>query len=287
MTAPAAARNRGAGHGMEDLILRTPLVLGAIYLLMVAGMAVFQRDLMYFPDRGIPSDPARVGLPEMKPVRLATADGLSLVAWWAPPRSAADPVVAFFHGNGGSIAGRDLKARPLLDAGFGLLLVEYRGYGPNPGTPSEEGLYADGRAALAFLAEAGIPARRIALYGESLGSGVAVKLAHETRIGAVVLEAPFTSAVEIGQAAYPFVPVGLMMRDRYESIGRIAEIAAPLLVVHGARDEVVAVQFGRRLFDAAREPKRYVELPQGGHNDLHAHGIGRITVDYLRATIRD
>ena len=162
-----------------------------------------------------------------------------------------------------------------------MLLAEYRGYGGNPGTPSEEGFYADGRAALDFLAAREVPAARIVLYGESLGTGVAVQLALERRVGAVVLEAPFTSAVDVGADIYPFLPVRLLARDRFDSIAKIAAIGAPLLVLHGEADKVVPVRFGRALLAAARQPKEGVFVPGAGHADLYQHGGAGIVLDFL------
>ena len=193
----------------------------------------------------------------------------------------AAPTIAYFHGNAGNIADRGFKVRPFLDAGLGVLLVGYRGYGGNPGAPSEAGLFADGRAALDFLAGQGVPANRIVVFGESLGSGVAVLLASERRLGAVVLEAPFTSAADAGQRAYPFLPVRRLIRDRFDSLSRIGAIGAPLLIVHGECDRVVPADQGRRLLAAAAEPKEGVFLPEAGHNDAFEHGSVRLALEFL------
>lgn len=254
------------------------------YAALTAAMYALQRSLMYFPDRSLPT-PARAGAPEMSPVTLRTADGLALAAWYGAPRDDdggnARPTVVYFHGNGGSIAARGGRVRPYLDRGFGVLLVEYRGYGGNPGSPSEQGLYADGRAALAFVQSEGLPLDRVVLLGESLGSGVAVRMASEFDVGAVVLEAPFTSAVDVAAGAYWFLPVRWLMKDRFDSMSRIGEVRAPLFVVHGERDRVVPVRLGRALFAAANDPKEAAYLPDAGHDDLPAHGSIRLAIDFL------
>lgn len=153
--------------------------------------------------------------------------------------------------------------------------------GVDHGRPSERGLYADGRAALAFLESEGVPADHIVLFGESLGSAIAIHLAGEARVGALVLEAPFTSAVDVGRAAYPFLPVSWLLKDRYPSIEKIARIEAPLLIIHGEADRTVPVALGRRLLAMASEPKRGLFPAAAGHNDLSAHGSTEAGLEFL------
>jgi fermentation-respiration switch protein FrsA (DUF1100 family) len=257
------------------------VVVLAAYLGTVAVVFLFQRALIYHPAIDIET-PAAMGVPEMAAVRLRTEDGLDLVAWYAPPRRDDGPVLAYFHGNAGTIAQRAFKARLYIDAGYGLLLIEYRGYGGNPGRPSETGLYADARAGLGWLAAKDIPAERIILYGESLGSGVAVQMAVETPgAAAVVLEAPFTSIPDVGAGIYPLMPVHLLTRDRFENLTKIARIGSPLLVIHGRRDRVVPFRLGERLYQAAPQPKGAVFLPQADHVDLYEWGAGASIVEFL------
>lgn len=264
-------------------MINVVLIAAGLYSAFVGALYLFQRQLMYLPATER-AEPAASGLAEMRAIRLTTDDGLALTGWYRAA-AASRPTVVFFQGNAGHIGHRGYKVRPFLDAGFGLLLVGYRGYGGNPGAPSEHGLYADGRAALAFLKDAGVPAKRWVFYGESLGSGVAVHLAHAQAtsepVGAVVLEAPFTSMPAVAQHHYPFVPALWLVKDRYDSLDKIAAIKAPLLVVHGERDDVIPVTFGRTLFAAAREPKESQWIARGGHNDLHEHGLVARAVDFL------
>ncbi|MDP6563218.1 MAG: alpha/beta hydrolase [Alphaproteobacteria bacterium] len=249
------------------------------YAALVAGCTVIQRSMMYFPDRTL-GPPADYGAPAMRVVRLATRDGLELTSWYQPAREGFATIV-YFQGNGGNIGNRIYKTRQLMAAGYGLLLVGYRGYGGNDGKPTEDGLYDDGRAALAFLAEQGIPPERTVLLGESLGTGVAVRMAAEHDVAAVMLEAPYTSTADVGQAAFFFLPVKLLIYDRFEAVEQIARIEAPLLVVHGERDSTIPVRFGRRLFEAAVEPKEGRFLPNADHNDLFHHGLVEIELDFL------
>jgi fermentation-respiration switch protein FrsA (DUF1100 family) len=164
--------------------------------------------------------------------------------------------------------------------GTGLLALCYRGYGGSSGTPSEDGLIRDAAAAYGFARER-TPARRIVLFGESLGTAVAVALAAGHDVAAVILDAPFTSAAEVGAAAYPFAPVGWLMKDKFCSDERIASVAAPLLVMHGEQDRIVPIHFGEKLFALAREPKRFVRFPQGGHVDLDDHGAAKVVQAFL------
>ena len=153
-----------------------------------------------------------------------------------------------------------------------LMLVAYRGYSGNAGAPTEQGLYADARAALDWLNAHGVVDSSIVAYGASLGSGVATKMAAERELGAVVLEAPYTSTVDVAALRFPLVPVGWLMKDRFESLARIDAVTEPLLVMHGDRDTVIPQYFGRRLFAAAHAPKEGF-WPHGvGHNDLFDHG---------------
>ena len=258
----------------------------AAYGAAVSGLYMIQRQLLYFPYPGERApDPAAFGADDMSPVRLLTADGLSLLAWYRPAADPGGPVIVYFHGNAGHIGFRVPKIRPYLEAGYGVLLVSYRGYGGNPGRPSEEGLYADGRAALAWLAEAGVAPGRIVLYGESLGGGVAVQMASETRVGAVVLEAPFSSVTDIAAARMPLVPVRWLLRDRFDCAAKIASIGAPLLVLHGERDGVVPVRFGRKLYAAAVEPKEALFIAEAGHNNLYDFGAAEAVRDFMARSL--
>ena len=238
-----------------------------------------QRSLLYLPDRTRPrlGPLAEVGFRE---ITLTTADGLSLLSWYRPPREGA-PVVAYFHGNGGNLDHRLNRMMRFAQEGLGVLLLEYRGYGGNPGAPSEAGLYADAAAALNFLSQEGIPASRLVIYGESLGSGVAVHVAAGREIAALILEAPFTRLADPAAYHYPFVPVSLLLRDRFDSLSAIGRVRAPILVLHGERDRVIPVRFGRALLAAAPEPKEGWFSPEAGHEDLARFGALDAVFDFI------
>jgi len=260
-------------------VVEFALVAAAAYLAMMVVMFVFQRQMTYFPDPVLPT-PTEVGLGAMSVARLATEDGLDLVAWYRPAPEGRQ-TIAYFHGNGGHIGYRAERVRPYLAADYGVLLVEYRGYGGNPGRPAEAGLYRDGRAALAFLARAGVTPADTILYGESLGCAVALAMAAEARVGAIVLEAPFTSLPALAAHHYWWTPARWFVRDRFDNLARIAGVAAPVLVIHGEDDAVVPVEHGRRLFARAAEPKQARFIPGAGHEDLDAFGLHGLVLDFL------
>jgi fermentation-respiration switch protein FrsA (DUF1100 family) len=250
--------------------------VAAAYLLGVGALFTFQRSMMYPANQYRPA-PAQLGVPEMQVVTLRTRDGLDLIGWYAPPRGERVTVV-FFHGNGDFVGAYSGLARQLIDRGFGVLLTSYRGYSGNPGSPTEEGLYDDGRAALDFT-----EARkaRVVLQGFSLGSGVAVQLATERKVAGLILEAPFTSAVDVGAAAYPFVPVRWLMHDRFDNMAKIGAIDAPILVTHGTRDEVVPARQFDELYDAIRAPKSRAVIEGATHVDLARNGSGRAALRFI------
>jgi pimeloyl-ACP methyl ester carboxylesterase len=247
--------------------------IAAIALCLYVGLATMiylaQRSLMYFPET-IHTTPAAAGLPQAEEVSLTASDGAQVLVWHVPPQD-GKPVILYFHGNGGALKYRVERFRKLIGAGIGLVALEYRGYGGLPGSPSEPGLIADAEAAYAF-AIAHYPAQQIVLWGESLGSGVAVALAAEKPVGRVILEAPFTSALAIGQQRYWYLPVRLLMKDQFRSDQRIGKVTAPLLILHGVQDRVIPYAMGEHLFDLANKPKHIVRFLDGGHEDLDQNG---------------
>jgi fermentation-respiration switch protein FrsA (DUF1100 family) len=251
------------------------------YVVVLVILFALQRQLLFPAGKEPPSleRAGRAGL--MEPVRIGTADGLDLLAWYHSPPNRNAPLIVLFHGNGGTIEIRAAKAKTYISAGFGVLLPEYRGYGGNPGSPSEAGLYADGRAALAFASAQGITPDHWVLLGESLGTGVAVQMATEQHVAALVLEAPYTSIADVAQSAFPLFPVRWLMRDRFDSVKKIAHIGAPLLAIHGERDQTIPVRFGKALFTVASEPKEAKWIPGAGHNDIARFGADVAVLDFL------
>jgi hypothetical protein len=252
----------------------------ACYAVLVGFMFVFQRALLYHPDNARP-DPVASGVPEMARVRLSTNDGLTLDAWYGAAAEGS-PSLIYFHGNGGHLGHRAVKYRPYLEAGFGLLAVGYRGFGGNPSSPTEGGLRMDARAALDYLRGQGVALHRIVLYGESLGTGVAVDLAAGRAIGALVLEAAYTSIAKVAAHHYPFVPARYLVLDKFDASADIKRLQAPLLLIHGKRDRVIPYRFGRALFEDAPQPKEMESYEEGGHNDLHEFGAASRIIRFIR-----
>lgn len=246
------------------MVVTTAVVLAAVFLLLIAAAWAFQSRLIYLPS-GTPGDPAGAGLPGAEELTLATEDGLELGAWFVPPQAPGAATVLVTGGNAGNRSLRVPLADALASAGLGVLLFDYRGYGGNPGTPGEEELLVDARAARAALVEQ-VGAERLVYFGESLGAGVAAALAAEHPPTALVLRSPFTSLADIGRVHYPFLPVDALLRERYAVTEHVARYGGPLLVLAGKDDTIVPPEQSRRVAEAAGGRAEFVVLP-GDHND--------------------
>jgi len=251
-----------------------------IYLGLTLCLFAVQRSLLYHPSVGQIS-PSEFGVPEMQAVDVKTKDGLQLTAWYKPPKNPDDLTLLYLHGNAGHIGYRATKIKPFLDRGYGLLLLSYRGYGPNQGTPTENNLYLDGKSGLKFLINQNISLSKLVIYGESLGSGIAVELAQNLAISALILEAPFTSMPDAARYHFRLFPTDLLLRDRYNSINKMKYIDTRLLILHGKNDRTVPFKLGQKLFKSAHEPKDFFEFPYAGHNDLYDHGAAERIIGYL------
>lgn len=241
------------------------VLIGAFALL--GGVVWFgQRSLIYFPTR---SDPGSVTalVDNGQDVQLQTSDGLTLRAWRIDPAAPSDVAVLYLPGNGGNRLGRIGVGRALADRGFTVLLLDYRGYGGNPGRPSEEGLIRDAEAAQAYLREAGFAADQILYVGESLGTGVAVQLAARVPPAALLLRSPFTSLAAVAEHTFGGLPVGWVVRDRFDTLTTIASLDLPVSVLAGSADTVVPPNQSHSVAQAAPRLVAWTELPDVGHND--------------------
>ncbi len=239
-----------------------------IWLTIIGAGAAFlgliwatQRQLIYFPDTAAP----RLDAAGWHEVGYDTEDGLTLIAWYRPPED-DQPVIVVFNGNAGNRAGRLGLGEALAGHGAGVLLTDYRGYGGNPGSPSEAGLRRDADAAAAFV-ERTAPEAPTVYFGESLGSAVAVDLAGARPPAALVLRSPFTSMVELGRHHYPVLPVSALLRDRFAPIDVIARLQVPTLVIAGDADSIVPLQQSKAIYTASPGPKELLIIEGGDHND--------------------
>ncbi len=241
---------------------------------MLIGLTVFalicivfyarQRSLIYFPNRQMPSL-EQYHASDMQVVSIPTTDHLQLNGWYKPAKD-GQPTILYFHGNAGNIGGPMFLVRKFLQAGLGVLLVEYRGYGGNPGSPSEQGFYTDGRAGVRFLQEQGVNGKKLVLFGESLGAGVATEMATETPSCAVILQSPYTSMVDLASYHYPWI--FMKPWDRFNSLQRIGNLNAPLLILHGKLDQVVPYAQGLKLYEQAKSPKELISFDHNDHHNL-------------------
>lgn len=264
--------------GRVTVGLRVVAALAVVAVVLLALVWTTQRRLIYLP-LGAPTEAP----PGVETVAVRTDDGLDLAAWFVPATASRDPAVPrgttvlVLHGNGGSRADRLPLAHALTRAGLDVLLLDYRGYGGNPGSPTEEGLAADARAAHRHLVAGqrdggrGVDPARLTVFGESLGAAVAARLARERPVGALVLRSPFTALADVGAVHYPFLPVRLLLRDRFPVTEHVAGITVPVAVVAGPADEIVPVTQSRAVAESARAT--YVEVPGALHNDpVLTHG---------------
>lgn len=252
-------------------MLKTTLLLACgVYALIGAAMYFGQRRLMYHPEPGR-TEPAAVGLSQVSERIIETPDGETVLAWYGKAQP-GQPTLLYFHGNAGSLASRSERIAKYLSLGRGMFMMTYRGYAGSTGSPSEAANVADAKLAYDALLKEGVRPEDIVIYGESIGSGVAVQVAAEKKAAGLILDAPYTAMVDLASGQYPWLPVRLLLQDRYESRNFIATIKCPLLIIHGEKDEIIPVEMARAMFALASEPKTIVTFPDAGHADHYMFG---------------
>jgi uncharacterized protein len=251
------------------LVTSVQIILGGgvAYALALIFLACFQRRLVFQRIPITPGDPRALDGLDCRRIRLATADGEELDALWTRPKAAPVATILYLHGNASDLRTKAPRIRRLTELGFSVLAFDWRGYGRSTGSPSQEGLGLDADAALNWL-ERHAELSRAVVLGESIGSGVAVELAAKRKVGALVLEAPYVSIVDIAQARLPIFPVRRLLLDPFRSDLWIGKIGTRLLIQHGVLDRTIPFRHGERLFAMAPEPKRLIAYPRGGHDDL-------------------
>lgn len=255
----------------------------ALYVIVVVAAWLGQRHLMYVPDRARVA-PDAAGLANVREHVLRASDGECILSWRAdgdPGR----PTILYLHGNAGNLASRADRFQRYQSRGFALLMMSWRGYSGSSGNPTEANNVADARLAYDTLRAQGVRSEDIVVYGESLGSGVAIQLAAERPVAALVLDAPYTSIIDVALLTYPYLPVRPLLIDRYESDRHIARVKAPVLVLHGERDAVIPVHMGRAIHRMSPEPKKLALFPQGGHIDLDDYGAVDVVAAWIDETL--
>jgi fermentation-respiration switch protein FrsA (DUF1100 family) len=264
-------------------VLKWLVVLVSVgYLCGLAALYFAQRSFIFPIPLTVRTAPEAAGFPEAEEHVLTTADGEKVIIWHVPAKP-GHAVVIYFPGNGDFLAGRVGRFRGITSDGTGLVALSYRGYAGSSGRPSERGLLQDASAAYAFTA-ARYNANQIVVWGFSLGTGVAVALAAEQPVGKLILEAPYTSIVDIAGSLLRIVPVRWLARDQFHSDERIGRVTAPLLIMHGTSDPVISIGFGERLFALAHQPKQFVRFPGGGHDNLDDYGAIETARQFIGAS---
>lgn len=259
----AAARSRRS-RGSSVSLRRLAKCVVIPYLTVCVIVSFLQSRLIYFPSRGYEYTPADVGL-VYEDLALIADDGVKIAAWYIAGSGARGSLI-FCHGNAGNMADRMVDITTLHHMGFNVLMFDYRGYGSSEGSPTETGTYLDAETAWNYLTVTrGEQPNRITIFGRSLGGAVAVELATRHQPAALVVESSFTSIVDVGRLHYPLLPINMLVTYRYESIDKVATILCPKLFIHAKDDTLIPISIGRKLYDAAAHPKRFIETP-GGHN---------------------
>ena len=251
-------------------MLNLVLSLAGIFALIGIVGRLLHRYFIYIPDCTRVA-PKEAGLAVAEEIVFKAADGTKLIAWYQSAKG-SKPTLLYFTGNSGNVANRAGKIRTIASCGYGVFMLNYRRYGGSEGRPTEARNAADAVSAYDCLRGQGVVPSDIVAYGESLGTAVATRLSLQREVQALVLEAPFTSTVDVGKLMWKGFPLGIIMVDQYRTIDRIGEVNVPLFMVHGGRDSIIPLYLARRVYHAANEPKSLVVVPQAGHNDLFERG---------------
>lgn len=264
----------------KRLLYLVLVIIISSYASACAYLYFFQRNILYLTDNKLAA-PKDMGLENAEILSLETIDNLKITAWYIAPQ-ADMPILVYFHGNAGTLNRRANKFKDFVNAGFGILAISYRGYGNSEGSPTEEGIYNDARSAINYLIKQGVKASNIVLYGESLGTGVAVQMATENNFKAVILEAPYTSIEARAAEIYPYAPIKFLLEDQFNSIGKINKINTPLLIFHSKDDKVIPIKHGLELFAIAKDPKKIIVFENYGHSKFNTKELSDLMVEFIK-----
>ncbi len=242
------------------------IALVSFYILLLAIVFFFQRNLLYHPSvDNYLKDQATNEPTEIKKVKITTLDNIELTAWFYEKDIKKFKTILFFHGNAGSLENRTYKLNHFKNLNVNFLIIAWRGFSGNKGKPNESGLYIDAESAIQWLELRGVIKQNIILYGESLGTGVAVEIAQNKNYAGIILESPFTSMINVGKKYYPFFPVSLLLKDKFESYKKINNISIPVLIIHGKVDKIVPFDMGKKMYELSNEPKFFYSQEYGDH----------------------
>ena len=234
-------------------LLQLVLIIFFLYFLVLVFLYFYQRNLLYHPNENNYSEDKI--LVDIKKVKILTSDNIELVGWYHEKNLKSYKTLIYFHGNAGSLENRIHKLNHFQDMNINFLIIAWRGFSGNNGKPSEKGLYLDGNSAINWLIKKGVAEKNLILYGESLGTGVATHLAQNRNFGGVILETPFTSMVDAAKIFYPYIPVNLLLKDKFENYKKVRNINSPILIMHGEKDQIVPFSMGKKIYEIANEPK--------------------------------
>jgi len=234
-------------------LLQLFLIILFLYFFILVFLYFYQRNLLYHPnENNYSGDKISV---EIQKVKIQTSDNLELLGWYHEKNLNDYKTLIFFHGNAGSLENRIYKLNHFQEMNINFLIIAWRGFSGNSGKPTEQGLYEDGKSAINWLIKKGVNEKNLVLYGESLGTGVATHLAQNKNYAGVILETPFTSMVDAAKKFYPYIPVNLILKDKFDNYTKIKNINLPIIVMHGEIDQIVPFSMGKKLYDIANEPK--------------------------------
>lgn len=262
-----------------SFVLSTVAIIAVLALVVMVGAPIVERALMYHPV-GNRVRPVSAGLPNVEEVLINTPDGHTLVTWYAKAEP-GQPTILYIHGNSGTLADRAERFGAFTKRGRGIMMMAYRGYSGSTGRPSEQANIADAKLAYDTLIDKGVAAEDIVIYGESIGTGIAIRVAAENFTAGLILDAPYTSIVDVAELCYPYLPARLMMRDRYETMRHISNIHTPLLVIHGEQDAIIPVEMGRKVAQSASGPTEIVTFRRAGHTDHGKYGSYDVINDWI------
>ena len=264
--------------------LVTAIVIGATAALLMWTTRVLQNHLMYYPatEHVLPS---AENLKNVEERVLSTPDGERVMVWYGRAKPGM-PTLLYFHGNAGSLADRAERIRKYMAKGYGMFMMTYRGFGGSTGSPSERANVADANLAYDALIASGVPPSDIIIYGESLGTNVAVQVASKQRAAGLILDAPYTSMIDLARVHYPQIPLRWLMTDRYDTMRDIGKVTMPLLIIQGGKDDIVPPELGKAVFAAANEPKQIAVFPEADHTEHYKYGSYDLIFRWVREVVR-